>query len=89
MRDENLVEPFAVQEFFVDGFTGHEVHNGILTCAGYRLMPPSHESGDVQKVVVVRVVMPANNIPEMQARTRAALGGALVAAICEKPKFVS
>ena len=59
MRDETLVEPFAVAEIFVDGFTDHQIHNGVMTCAGYRLQPPSHQHGDPLKVVVVRLVWPA------------------------------
>ncbi len=61
-NDETLVEPFTVQEYFVDGFDGFEVKDGILTCAGYRLQRPSRANGDPLKVVVMRIVMPVANL---------------------------
>lgn len=64
MRDETLNEPFAVQEIFVDGFSDHVVTNGIMTCAGYRIQPPSRMNPEMQKIVVVRLVMPADAIDD-------------------------
>jgi len=64
MRDETLVEPFPVQEIFVDGFSDHIITNGVLTCAGYRIQPASRLNGDPQKIVVIRLVMPAANLDE-------------------------
>lgn len=62
--DETLIEPFAAQEFFVDGFADHKIVNGIFSCSGYRLQSPSRINGDPLKVVVVRIVMPANMLSE-------------------------
>jgi hypothetical protein len=64
MPDETLIEPFAAQEFFVDGFADHKIINGIFTCAGYRLQQPSRTNGEPLKVVVMRIVMPANMLGE-------------------------
>jgi hypothetical protein len=64
MRDATLVEPFAVQEIFVDGFCDHQVRSGVMTCVGYRVQCPSRQNGSPLKVVVVRLVMPAANINE-------------------------
>ncbi len=54
MSDESVIEPFGVPEIFVDGFTHHTAHDGVMTCIGYRKMP----SG---KVVVLRLAWPAVN----------------------------
>lgn len=64
MRDETLVEPFAVPEIFVDGFSDHVITNGVMTCAGYRIQPAIRGDGEAMKVVVIRLVMPAANIDE-------------------------
>lgn len=32
-----IVELFATQEFFVDGFTDFECRDGLLTCTAFRL----------------------------------------------------
>lgn len=72
MRDETLVEPFAVPEIFVDGFSDHEIHNGVMTCAGYRLQPPSRQNGEPLKVVVVRLVWPVTATDEAIADARRA-----------------
>jgi hypothetical protein len=62
MRDETLIEPFAVQEIFVDGFCDHQIENGVMSCVGYRVQRPSRQNGDPLKVVVIRLVMPAMNL---------------------------
>lgn len=64
MRDDTLVEPFAVPEFFVDGFSDHVItSSGVMTCAGYRLqkLPGSSEQ---QRVAVIRLVFPSCNLNE-------------------------
>ncbi len=66
MNDESLIEPFSVQEIFVDGFTEYVARDGVMTCAGYRL------TSDGDKVVKVRLIWPAVN-------TEAAVNGAMVA----------
>jgi hypothetical protein len=72
MGSVDLIEPFAVNEVFVDGFTDFEVHDGILTCAGYRTQkgnPP---------IAVLRIVMPVVNL-------MAAVDQAIMAAAAESP----
>ena len=75
MHDETLIEPFAVQEFFVDGFCDHRIENGMFSCAGYRLQSSS-QGGEPVKVVVARFIMRLTDVPDMQCRTRAALRAA-------------
>jgi hypothetical protein len=67
-KEETLIEPFAVQEYFVDGFDGYEVKDGILTCAGYRLQKPCRQNGDPLKVVIMRIVMPVANLAAVVTR---------------------
>jgi hypothetical protein len=57
MTDDDLIEPYAVPEIFVDGFTRHASRSGVMTCVGYRVMPEG-------KVVVIRLVWPAVNTVE-------------------------
>jgi hypothetical protein len=73
MQDETLVEPFAVSEYFVDGFTDYEVHNGILSCAGYRLQKPSRLNGDPLKVVIFRIVCPVSGADDAATKTKTVL----------------
>lgn len=72
MKDETLIEPFAVPEIFVSGFSDHVIAEGIMTCAGYRIIPPSRLNGDPQKVVVVRLVFPAGAVDEAIADAKQA-----------------
>jgi hypothetical protein len=81
MRDETLVEPLAAPEIFVDGFTDHQVHNGVMTCAGYRIQP-GLKGGEPLKVVVVRLVWPVgstdaaiNEARDAQSATQFIMGG--------------
>lgn len=59
MQDKALIEPYAVQEFFVDGFADFYVADGVLRCVGYRVQPP-RAAGGLVKVAVMRVVVPAS-----------------------------
>jgi hypothetical protein len=54
MPDDTVIEPFAVPEIFVDGFTQHKAHDGVMSCVGYRKLAEG-------KIVVVRLVWPAVN----------------------------
>lgn len=54
MRDEKLVEPIGVPEYFVDGFTKHIARDGVMTAIGYRAM----QGG---KIAVIRLVWPEVN----------------------------
>lgn len=55
-EDQELIEPFAIPEIFVDGFVQYEVHDGILTFVGYRKQRAS------APVAVLRLVMPVVNL---------------------------
>ncbi len=68
MNDEGLIEPFSVQEIFVDGFTDHQTHDGVMTCAGYRKTKEG-------RLVVVRLVWPEVNTAAAIADATAALAG--------------
>lgn len=63
MRDDTLVEQFAVPEILVDGFAEHVSINGVMRCVGYRNV------GN-RKVIVIRLAWP-------EASTEAAIGEAL------------
>lgn len=67
-KDRSLVELFAAQEFYVDGFTDHEVRDGILTCTAYRI-----QHG--HPVVVFRVVIRAGSALASIDQAMAALKG--------------
>jgi len=69
MRDTPLVEPFAVPEYFVDGFAEHQIVNGLFTFAAYRIQ----SAAEPMKVVTARFVMRVADVVESHARTRAAL----------------
>lgn len=49
-----LIEPMGVPEIFVDGFTKHTAHDGVMTAIGYRKMPEGN-------VAVIRLVWPEVN----------------------------
>lgn len=61
MRDE-VIEPFAVSEFFCDGLANFTVTNGIFRVTFYSLqvIPPAR---DPVKVAVARLAMPAEAVP--------------------------
>lgn len=59
MRDEALIEPFATQEIFCDGFTNYKVRAGNMSCLGFQLHDDlSQEAARTFKVVVVRLIFP-------------------------------
>lgn len=62
MRDETLIEPFSVQEIFVDGFAGHKIREGNMFCAGFRFQEPSRQNGDHLKIVQIKLVFPVASI---------------------------
>lgn len=72
MRDETLIEPFAAQEFYVDGFTDYSVANGLIFCAGYRLQP-SRDGSEPLKVTVLRLIWPIAMLEEVIALARDAV----------------
>lgn len=82
MGSGDLIEPFAVQEFFVDGFDGFHVLGGTLRCTGYKLQPLNQTNGDPLKVAVVKLVVPYGGASEAAHRTEAALSGLSI--FCER-----
>lgn len=63
--EDALIEPVAVQEVFVDGFTSFEVKDAILTCVGYR----THRG---VSIATIRIVMPLANLADAIAQATAA-----------------
>lgn len=51
-----VLDPFAVSEFFVDGFDDYSIKDGLLRCVGYRLQ---RDRGETVRIAVMRIVMPA------------------------------
>ncbi len=39
MKSEKVLEPFGLQEFYVDGFGNFHLSNGILRCAAFTQQP--------------------------------------------------
>lgn len=76
MRDETLIEPFAVDEVYVDGFTGHHQINGNISCYGFRVQPASRENGEDLKVVVLKLVFPASCVEAAIEEAKAAINPA-------------
>lgn len=72
MTDDTLIEPFAVPEVFVDGFSQHTSRDGVMTCVGYRRMKDG-------KTIVIRLAWPAVN-------TTAAIDDALNAMVSLDPR---
>lgn len=77
MRDETLIEHFAVPEIFVDGFSDHIITNGVMSCAGYRLQQAPGATKP-ERVVVVRIVIPAVAVDEAIADARQAQSATIV-----------
>jgi len=77
MRDETLVEPFAVSEIYCDG-VDHVVSNGMMMASGYRIMPPARPSGEPVKVVVVRLILKVESVPDTLIDAREALNSPFV-----------
>ena len=62
----SLAEPFAVLEYFVEGFDDFEVKDGIMSCAVFRT-----QHGE--RVAIVRLVIPVSGIAESLARQSTAI----------------
>ena len=86
LEDETLVEPFAVQEYFVDGFADFHVENGVLRAVGYRTQPASRMNGDPLKIVIFRVAIPVNGAGDAAMRTQEILTSSPVQSIGMIPK---
>jgi hypothetical protein len=57
MKSEKVLEPFGLQEFYVDGFGNFHLSNGILRCAAFTQQPAP--GGRTQSVAVFRLIIPA------------------------------
>ena len=57
MKSEKVLEPFGLQEFYVDGFGNFHLSNGILQCAAFTQQPAP--GGRTQSVAVFRLIIPA------------------------------
>ena len=79
MRDETLVEPFAVPEIYVDG-VDHLVSNGMMIASGYRIMPPTRRGAATLKVVAVRLILPVTCVAAAMADAQHALSAPLLIA---------
>jgi len=73
MRDKTLIDPFAAQEIFCDGFTDYKVRNGNMSCVGFRIQDPEHEGGKLFKVIVVRLIFPKDCVTAAIEETQRAI----------------
>src|SRR5690349_14009848 len=73
MRDKRLIELFATQEVFVDGFTDHKIRNGNMSCVGFRYEEPAQEGDEPLKVVVIRLIFPKDGIAAAIEEAQAAM----------------
>ncbi len=62
MSAEELIEPFAVQEVFVDGWGDRVLSEGIYSSAGYRIIRG-------EKVVVIRIAQRASTVRKAVTET--------------------
>ncbi len=58
MKSEKILEPFGLQEFYVDGFGNFHLSNGILRCAAFTQQPAP--GGRTQSIAVFRLIIPAS-----------------------------
>jgi hypothetical protein len=57
MKSEKVLEPFGLQEFYVDGFGNFHLSNGILRSAAFTQQPAP--GGRTQSIAVFRLIIPA------------------------------
>ncbi len=57
MKNEKVLEPFGLQEFYVDGFGNFYLSNGILRSAAFTQQQAP--GGRTQSIAVFRLIMPA------------------------------
>jgi len=69
MQRVEIIEPFAVQEFFVDGSENYEIADGFMTATGYRTQ---RVAGEKINVAVFRVIMPAKALGPCIEKSREA-----------------
>jgi hypothetical protein len=70
MKSEKVLEPFGLQEFYVDGFGNFHLSNGILRSAAFTKQPAP--GGRTQCIAVFRLIIPAVGArASVEAGTRA------------------
>lgn len=75
---EALLEPFAAQEFYVDGFDGYEVSkDNIMSCYGYRQTRAGRQ-------IMVRLVMPVSCLADAIGRANSAIQKTPMLALVER-----
>jgi hypothetical protein len=57
MKSKKVLEPFGLQEFYVDGFGNFHLSNGILRYAAFTQQQAP--GGRTQSIAVFRVIIPA------------------------------
>jgi hypothetical protein len=57
MKNEKVLEPFGLQEIYVDGFGNFHLSNGILRSAAFTQQPAP--GGRTQSIAVFRLIIPA------------------------------
>jgi hypothetical protein len=57
MKNEKILEPFGLQEFYVDGFGNFHLSNGILRSAAFTQQQAP--GGRTQSIAVFRLIIPA------------------------------
>jgi len=74
---QELIEPFAVSEFFADGIDSISVVNGVFRCIfwSWQTVPPNNVP---TKVAVQRFMMPVSSVPTAAAIALQALALASV-----------
>jgi len=72
MKNEKVLEPFGLQEFYVDGFGNFHLASGILRCAAFTQQPAP--GGRTQSIAVFRLIIPAAGARIFVDAARSALG---------------
>jgi hypothetical protein len=72
MKNEKVLEPFGLQEFYVDGFGNFHLTNGILRCAAFTQQPAP--GGRTQSIAVFRLIIPAAGARTFVDDAKTALG---------------
>jgi hypothetical protein len=74
MCDDDMIEPFSIQEVYCDG-VAHIVADGMLTATAYRIC---RQNGRCEKIAVARLVLKIENAMESMADARKAISAPLV-----------
>lgn len=72
MKNEKIMEPFGLQEFYVDGVGNFHIANGILRGAAFTQQQAP--GGRVQSIAVFRLIIPVAGARSSIAAATATLG---------------